>query len=156
MENKSGAIKILIALSVYAAAMALVEAAVVVYLRELYYSGGFIVRTAADLAVMPSGILNVELWREAATIVMLAAVGYLSSRKPRGRLAAFLFAFSVWDLAYYLFLYLFLRWPPSLATLDVYFLIPRAWIGPVWFPLVLFTILGIAAARYILAAGRRD
>ena len=147
METKK--IKAISALAAYAIAMALVESAVVVYLRELYYPGGFFIQSAADLAVMPPRILNVELWREAATILMLAAVGYLAFNNFRKRAAAFFLAFSIWDLAYYLFLYIFLAWPPSLATPDVYFLIPRPWIGPVWFPLMFFSVIAIISIWFI-------
>ncbi len=132
--------------------MAMVEAAVVVYLRELYYPNGFLIWTAADLALMPRRILTVELWREAATIVMLAAVGYLAFRRATDKIYAFLFAFSVWDIAYYGFLYLFLRWPESLTTTDVYFLIPTPWIGPVWFPIILFTTLGAGSLWFIVSS----
>lgn len=128
----------IVALATYAIAMAVVEAAVVVYLRELYYPTGFFIQSAADLAVLPSKILTVELWREAATIVMLAAVAYLAFSSRIMRLSAFVWAFSVWDLAYYLFLYIFLKWPPTLSTIDVYFLIPFPWLGPVWLPIILF------------------
>lgn len=143
-------IKIIVALGVYAVAMALVEAAIVVYLRELYYPLGFFIQSAADLTVIPLHILKVELWREAATILMLAAVGYLAFSAARYRLTAFIFAFSLWDLAYYLFLYFFLSWPPSLKTLDVYFLIPWPWLGPVWLPLVLFSISAITSLWLML------
>lgn len=142
--------KRIVALSAYAIAMAFVETAVVIYLRELYYPGGFFVRAAADLRVIPWEILRVELWREAATMVMLAAVGFLAFDKAKEKFWAFVFAFSLWDLFYYLFLYVFLRWPSSLSTTDVYFLIPRPWIGPVWFPLLLFGILGAVSLRKLL------
>ena len=135
--------KKIITLAVYALAMALVEAAVVVYLRELYYPKGFFIQTAADLQIIPWKILRVEMWREAATIVMLAAVSFLAFDRLKEKLWVFIFAFSLWDIGYYLFLYTFLRWPPSLAALDVYFLIPSAWIGPVWFPLLIFSLLGV-------------
>jgi len=146
----SNAFKIAVFLSAYAVAMAMVEAAAVVYLRELYYPSGFSVASAADLAVVPAHILRVEFWREAATIVMLAAVALLAFSSRKARFLAFLWAFSVWDLGYYLFLYLFLGWPPSLDTLDAYFLIPWPWIGPVWFPLALFSVLGGASLYYLL------
>ena len=146
--NKS--IKIIFALSIYAIAMAMVETAVVIYLRELYYPFGFFIQSAEDLAVIPAGILRVELWREAATIVMLAAVGFLAFERTEEKLWAFVWAFSLWDIFYYLFLFIFLRWPPSFATTDVYFLIPQPLIGPVWFPLLLFSILGIISLRYLL------
>ncbi len=134
--------KALSALAVYAIAMAMVEAAVVIYLRALYYPSGFFIKSAADLAVMPPDILKVELWREAATIVMLLSVGFLSFSTWRHRVLAFLFTFSIWDLFYYLFLFIFLGWPPSFSTLDMYFLIPWPWVGPVWFPVALFIAVG--------------
>ena len=146
----SNAFKTALFLSAYAVAMAMVEAAATVYLRELYYPQGFFIRSAADLAVIPAHILTVELWREAATIVMLIAVGWLASPRRGMRIAAFLYAFSVWDLGYYLFLYLFLSWPPSLGTTDVYFLIPWPWLGPVWLPLALFAAVGGASLYYLL------
>ena len=149
-------IKTVFALFLYAIAMALVESAVVVYLRELYYPGGFFIQSVADLAVMSPRILNVELWREAATILMLAAVGYLAFNDFRKRVAAFFLAFSIWDLAYYFFLYLFLRWPPSLTTFDVYFLIPWPWIGPAWFPLALFGLLTTGSLWFIIKSKNHE
>lgn len=150
MTKRHTMIKTLIVLFIYAIAMALVEASVVVYLRALYYPHGFFIRTVADLASLPAPIFSVELWREAATIVMLVAVSYLAFTKIKERFFAFIFAFSIWDLGYYLFLFLFLHWPVSLTTIDVYFLIPRAWIGPVWFPLGLFFILSIYSTVTLL------
>ncbi len=141
--------KQIIALAAYAIAMAFVEAAIVVYLRELYYPNGFLVRTAADIRVIPWEILRVEIWRELATIVMLATVGFLAFERLGERLWAFIFAFSLWDIGYYLFLYIFLRWPPSLTATDVYFLIPQPLIGPVWFPLLLFAALGVISLRQL-------
>lgn len=137
-------------LAAYAIAMALVEAAAVVYLRELSYPSGFLVRSAADLRAVPAGMLKIEVLREVATLVMLASVSYLAYVTLRARLIAFLFTFSLWDVGYYLFLYLFLRWPLSLTTQDVYFLIPWPWIGPVWFPLLLFSGIGVVSLRLLL------
>ena len=58
----------------------------------------------------------------------------------------FLWTFAFWDLFYYLSLYILIKWPPSLKTIDVLFLIPVAWIAPVWFPVGMssFTIIVIA------------
>ncbi len=150
MKLQKTTIKTLMVLFIYGMAMALVETAVVVYLRDLYYPHGFLIHGANDLAIFPKQILRVELWREAATIVMLATVGYLAFNDTKNRFLAFVFTFSVWDLGYYLFLFIFLAWPASLSTLDVYFLIPMAWIGPVWFPLILFSILGFGSAFWII------
>jgi hypothetical protein len=47
----------------------------------------------------------------------------------------FLWTFAFWDLFYYLSLYILIKWPPTLKTIDVLFLIPVPWIAPVWFPI---------------------
>lgn len=143
-------IKTVLALTVYAIAMGLIEAVVVVYLRELYYPSGFLIQSATDLQAIPLSILRIEMWREAATIVMLVAVGYLAYVTTKKRIAAFLFAFAIWDLAYYFFLYFFLGWPSSFTVLDVYFLIPFAWIGPVWIPLILFGLIAATSSWSLL------
>ena len=149
-NHRSTKRKIVVVLLAYAVAMGLVEAAVVIYLRELYYPAGFFVKTAADLKIIPWDILRVEIWREVATIIMLVAASSLAFNRLKEKVWAFILAFSIWDLFYYLFLYIFLRWPPSLGTTDVYFLIPWPWIGPVWIPLLLFGVLGIISLRQIL------
>ncbi len=55
--------------------------------------------------------------------------------------------FGVWDIFYYAWLWVILGWPPSLPTLDILFLIPIAWVGPVWAPcLVSVGLIGASAA----------
>ena len=104
----------------YAIAMALLETAVVVYLRELYYKDGF----AFPLRNLPATIAITELLREAATVVMLVAIGFLCGKNKLQRFAYFCLAFAVWDIFYYVFLYVLLSWPQSLFTWDILFLIP--------------------------------
>ena len=70
--------------------------------------------------------------------------------------ALFLLTFAVWDLAYYLFLYLLIGFPRSLAATDVYFMIPIAWYGPVWFPICVVMPALIAVALRLLGFGRLD
>ncbi|MDO8575036.1 MAG: hypothetical protein Q7R61_02060 [bacterium] len=142
--------KKLFVLILYAIAMALIESAVVIYLRELYYPAGFLIKSASDLAVIPYNIIRLELWREVATIIMLVAIGFLFANRLKLKIAGFVLAFSIWDLFYYFFLYVFLKWPSSLFTLDVYFLIPFPWVGPVWFPLMLFSALTIISLWFII------
>jgi hypothetical protein len=125
---------------VFAAAMGILEAAVVVYLRRIYYPGGF----AFPLAPMEPAILRVEVTREAATLVMLACVAGLAAERAWPRLMAFLVAFGVWDVTYYAGLKLFLDWPASWLTPDILFLIPKFWVGPVLAP-VLVSALWIVA-----------
>ncbi|MGN6392799.1 MAG: hypothetical protein ACTHM9_11195 [Gemmatimonadales bacterium] len=119
-------------LFLYAVAMAYVEAAVVVYLRAIYYPQGF----AFPLAPMPPGMAGIEIGREAATLLMLLGVAMLAGAGRRERVLAFFVSFGVWDLFYYVWLWVFLRWPPSLLTWDILFLIPVPWIGPVLSPVI--------------------
>src|SRR6476469_1916206 len=114
----------------YAVAMAYVEAAVVAYLRALYYPHGF----AFPLVLMPTGLAAIEIGREAATLIMLLGVAVLAGVERWERFLAFCVAFGVWDLFYYVWLRLLLGWPPSLLTWDVLFLIPVPWVGPVLAP----------------------
>ncbi len=139
-------------LGVFAAAMGVLEAIVVVYLRQLYYPAGF----AFPTGPIPQGMLSVEIIREAVTLVMLACAGILAGRNRLERLAYFLFTFGVWDIFYYAGLKYFLGWPPSLLTWDVLFLIPVTWLGPVLAPLIcaLTMVLFSLCVTVPLEAGR--
>ena len=122
---------------IFAAAMAWVESAVVLYMRmlidrlELYRQ-----------APLPAGLGlgQTELIREAATLIMLSAVGWLAGHSWRDRLGYALLAFGVWDILYYLFLIPLTGWPQSPMDWDLLFLIPLPWWGPVLAPL---TIAGL-------------
>ena len=144
----------LAAVFLWAVAFALVEAAVVVYLRRIFHPGGF----AFPLQPRPyDSILGVEVAREAATLVMLALVGFLAGGRGWERFARVMVAFGAWDIFYYAWLWVFLGWPPSLATLDVLFLIPTIWVGPVWAPCLVslgLVLCGGAAALRVGAGGR--
>ena len=92
--------------------------------------------------------VRIELGREIATLVMLAAVALLLGQNVQSWLAAFLIAFGAWDIAFYVFLRLLIHWPQSLLTWDVLFLVPVPWIGPVLAP-VLISVSMIAAGVII-------
>jgi len=132
-------------LTIFGSGFGWVEAAIVVYLRGLFYPEGF----TLPLRPLAADMLHVELIRELATLAMLVAVGMLAGRTRWGRAAAFGFAFGVWDLVYYLGLKLSLGWPPSLATWDVLFLIPWPWLGPVYAPATV-AVLMIAFGAWTL------
>jgi hypothetical protein len=138
-------------LTVYAIAMGLVEAAVVIYLRALH--PGQVVLSQV-LGALPAQIVTIEVVREAATLVMLVAVAVLASRERREILWHFLLAFAVWDLAYYGWLWVFIGWPPSLFTWDVLFLIPVPWVAPVLAPVIISLLL--AAMAVWMVRGRRS
>lgn len=133
----------------------LLEAAVVVYLRQIFalnavttqistseiiLSLGVIafLKPSASLAIMHGqNLLTVELLREAATIIMLVTLAWVAGTRLKERLAYFLLSFAVWDIFYYIFLYLFSGRPSGLKDLDVLFLLPVAWIGPVITPVAI-------------------
>ena len=122
----------LIWLTVYAVAMAYLESAVVVYLRALYYPGGF----SLPFVLIEPRMAAIEVGREAATLVMLLGVSAVMSVDRWDRFLVFCLSFGIWDIFYYIWLWVFFRWPPSLLTWDVLFLIPVPWIGPVLAPII--------------------
>jgi len=124
--------KILISLAIFSIAMGFMESAVVVYLREIYYPEGF------EFPLKPIGksIVITEVLREAATLVMLAVAGILTGRTKTEKFGLFIYCFAIWDIFYYVFLYLLLGWPESLFAWDILFLIPVTWVGPVMGPVI--------------------
>jgi hypothetical protein len=84
--------------------------------------------------------------REAATIIMLVVIAYLVGSSWLERGVFFLWTFAFWDLFYYVSLYILIKWPSSLKTIDVLFLIPVPWIAPVWFP------IGVSSMTIIVIA----
>jgi hypothetical protein len=124
--------RLLVWLSLFAIAMGYLEAIVVVYLRELFYPGGF----SFPLSSIPPNILFTEILRETCTLVMLASLAAAAARGFHLRLSYFLFTFGAWDVFYYIGLKTLLGWPPSLLTWDILFLIPITWTGPVLSPVV--------------------
>ncbi|MFT5725091.1 MAG: hypothetical protein ACI9JN_002214 [Bacteroidia bacterium] len=121
----------------FAIAMGLLECAVVVYLRELSFPNGF----GFPLKPIGHNLATVELWREVATIFMLVAVGWMAGHNKNTRFGWFIYAFAIWDIFYYVFLKVFLNWPESLVTWDVLFLLPVIWVGPVWAPVLLSSLM---------------
>jgi hypothetical protein len=123
----------LLLLAIFGIAMAHLEGVVVVYLRKAL---GMLDSESNKESVekFPKRYLNIEMTREAATIIMLVIVAYLAGVSWIEKGVFFLWTFAFWDLFYYLSLYILIKWPPKLTTIDVLFLIPKPWIAPVWFP----------------------
>jgi hypothetical protein len=154
------------ALFLFGISFGYVEAAVVVYLRVIYDPIRQRIhpeRRATDLfpLITPQQLadagpenfrrLAIEVGREAATMVMLAAVALAVARNLHQWIAAFAIAFGVWDISFYAFLKLMIHWPDSLRTWDILFLIPLPWVGPVWAPVLVavsMIVCGLIALRY--------
>jgi hypothetical protein len=131
----------LIWLIIFSIAMAYLESAVVVYLREIYYPHGF----SFPLTPISTDIAITEFFREIATLIMLAGIGILTGNSPTQRFAFFLLTFAIWDIFYYVFLYALIGWPSSLLTWDILFLVPIPWVGPVLTPIIVSLMMIILA-----------
>jgi len=141
-------------LTVFAIAFGFLEATVVVYLRAAAgllpgYRGTLsdVVRLSHQsqaIGEFPPSLLTLEVLRETATLLMLISVALLTSVKTRTRVAAFLWAFAIWDMVYYAALWATVRWPHSARDTDVLFLIPEPWFAPVWFPLLVSALALVA------------
>lgn len=159
-----------ISVVVFGVAFGLLEAIVVIYIREIL---GTINTTAKispnDIAISfgaiaflkPAALLSIinnqrlltlELWREATTIIMLATLAWGIGTKLWDKLAYFLLAFAFWDIFYYLFLGFLTGRPSGLFSPDIFFLIPVAWIGPVITP-VIVSLLLIIWSLFLLRKG---
>ena len=115
----------------FAMAMAWVEAASVFYIRALVDR----IEPYQPNPLPINGALgNVELCREAATLVMIATLGLLAGRTWRRRAGYAALAFGVWDIFYYVFLHVMSGWPRTLMDWDILFLLPLPWWGPVLAP----------------------
>jgi len=153
-----------ISLFLFGTAFGYLEAAIVSYLRALhepavqrFYPG----RVPGDLfplltleqlqSAAPEQMktLAIELGREAATIAMLAAVALAVARNSGQWAAAFVIAFGVWDITFYVFLKLLLNWPASLFTWDILFLVPVPWVGPVLAPVLVSVVMIVAGVWHL-------
>lgn len=136
---------------IFSVAMAYLEAAVVVYLRTIYYPQGF----EFPLKAISAATLFIELGREAATVAMLVAIGIICGRSKIERFAYLMLSFGLWDILYYVWLRVFIGWPASLLTWDILFLIPLPWVGPVLAPILISLALVLSALYLIIREDRR-
>jgi len=132
---------------IFAAAMAWVEAACVYDLRVLVDR---LEPYQPNPLPMTGRLGGVELLRELATLVMLAAVGALAGRTLRTRVAYAAIAFGVWDVFYYVWLKAIYGWPASLLDWDILFLLPLPWWGPVAAPIAIALLLIVAGTVTVL------
>jgi hypothetical protein len=122
----------------FAIAMAWVESASVYYIRALVDR---IEPYQANPLPLNDALGWVELWREAATLVMLATLGMLAGRTWRRRVGYAAIAFGAWDIFYYVFLRLMTAWPRTLLDWDILFLLPLPWWGPVLAPVSIAALM---------------
>ncbi len=152
--------RVLLITFIFAVAFGFVEASVVIYFRAaaglLPGFGGTLadIRTFASpvynqaqaISQFPASLFAIELMREAATMVILVCVALLAAKTPKERWAIYFWTFAAWDIFYYVGLWATVKWPSSLLSPDVLFLIPVPWISQVWFPLLVSALVMIAVA----------
>jgi hypothetical protein len=130
-------------MALFAVSMAYFESAVVVYLRRLYNINDLMI----SKPLLDPQIGAIEVGREAASLLMLLAVGWVAGKRFQSRLGFTLFAFGIWDIFYYIWLVVFIGWPGSVMDMDILFYIPLPWWGPVLAPVLIATLM-IAAGAY--------
>lgn len=142
---------------ILAAAFGYNEAAVVVYLRQIFHPEGFKFPLAGFLLADSSrSLIMTEVGRETATLVLIFSGCLLAGRNFRQRVAYFMTIFAVWDIFYYVWLKVLIDWPASIMDWDILFLIPEPWAGPVLAPLIVSAAM-LVFAGFILyrdGAGR--
>ena len=135
----------------FAVAMAWMEAATVFYIRALVDR---IEPYQAEPLPIHGVLGTVELWREAATLVLLATVGWLAGRTWRQRAGYAALAFGIWDVLYYVFLRPISGWPRTLLDWDILFLLPLPWWGPVLAPVSIAVLMILWGTLVTQASGR--
>jgi len=138
--------------AIFAVAFAWVESAVVVYLRKIYFDGVFsfplvVVWEEGKHVIDP--LIKIEFGREIATLIMLLAVGWVAGRNKFQRFCFFMIAFGIWDIFYYIWLYVMVGWPESLMTWDLLFYVPLPWVGPVITPVLIAAAMIVAGLLII-------
>ncbi len=147
-------------MTVLAAGLAVTEASVVVYLREVLVPKREVLFPETVREPLPllspddlrgkserddlTHLYFTEMAREITPLLVLlaAAVGF---RRRRGEgIGFFLLGFAAWDILYYAALKVLMDWPASLGTWDVLYLIPVPWVAPVWAPLAVSAVLLLA------------
>ncbi|MEW6482311.1 MAG: hypothetical protein AB1397_04850 [bacterium] len=125
-------------LTIFGISFGLLEAIVVVYIRRVIPEDAWryihSIQAISNL-LTKHNILFIEQTREASTIIILLTLAILVGTRLKERIAYFLWVFGVWDIFYYIFLYIWLKWPKSLLELDILFLIPCPWVAPVILPI---------------------
>ena len=153
----------------FAIAFGYVEASIVVYLRVIYDP----VRAEVYPDRPPDSLLplmtveqlresdplhvrrlDIELGREAATMIMLITLASLAVRRRGEWIAMLMISFGVWDITYYVGLKAMIGFPASLLTWDILFLLPVPWLGPVLAPVIVSLSMIGAGILLLTRTGR--
>jgi len=147
----SNEIKRLFIVVIFGIAFGYIEAAVVVYLRAIFYPAGF------NFPLTLFGLDNpfwrrflfTEVGREIATLVVIFTAAWLFGKSRQQRFAYFLVIFAVWDIFYYTWLKVLIGWPASIMDWDILFLIPAVWASPVLAPVLVSATMLLCAVEIL-------
>jgi hypothetical protein len=156
-ESLKTTIKTFLIAVVFSIAFGYIEAALVVYLRQIFHPDGFTFpMTVFGIDALSRRILLTEIGREVATIVLIFTGAWLFGRNRQQRFAYFMIIFAVWDIFYYVWLKVLLDWPASIMDWDILFLMPVTWASPVLYPVLISATLIVFAAAilYRCSCGR--
>ncbi|NQU86930.1 MAG: hypothetical protein HQ541_14335, partial [Mariniphaga sp.] len=141
----------IIIVGIFAIAMAYLESVIVVYLRDIYEIKDLL----NDLITEIDKYTIIEIGREIMTLFMLAIIGYLAGRNLQEKLGYSIFAFGIWDIFYYVWLYVFIGWPQSLLEWDILFLVPLPWWGPVLSPVIIAILMAVGGTVAIIKSFKK-
>ena len=142
----------LAAVGLFSIGMAYLESAIVVYLRAVYGIEDLV----RDMPLAADQYTLIEIGRESATLVMLAAIGLIAGRRWQDRVGYAIFSFGLWDILYYAWLVVLIGWPRALLDWDLLFLIPLPWWGPVLSPLLISLMMVVGGGAAVLKAQRGE
>jgi hypothetical protein len=152
-ESRKTIFKKLCIVIIFSIAFAYIEAAVVVYLRQIFYPAGFdFPLTNFPSTALWQRLFLTEVGREIATIVIIFTSCWFIGRSLKERVAYFLVIFAFWDIFFYVWLKIFLNWPASVMEWDILFLIPMIWAGPVLAPLIISLVLILFAVLLLFSS----
>lgn len=142
----------LVAVTLFSITMAYIEATIVVYLRAMYEINDLL----RDMPVFPDQYTLIEIGREAATLLMLITIGWITGQRALDRFGYAIFAFGMWDIFYYVWLVVFIDWPASLFDWDLLFLIPLPWWGPVLSPMLIAVLLVVGGGLVVIKVAQGE
>lgn len=153
-DRPTGFLKRFCLVVIFSIAFAYIEAALVVYLRAIFYPDGFTFPLPSFPISQHEKISSIEVGREVASMVLILTAAWLFGQNLQQRFALFLTIFAVWDIFYYIWLKILINWPGSIMEWDILYLIPTTWAGPVLAPVLVSLLLFIFAIIILHRASR--
>lgn len=142
----------LISIAALCIAAGYVDAVATFYVRGMLQvaqeGGGF---AQAVTEAMPPRIVALEQTRQAATLLVLVAVGIVAGRNLHQQFGTAFFAIGGWIVFRYVAIRTITDWPAALTDVDTVLYLPHAVYAPVWMPIVIALGLSAVGATLIRA-----